>query len=95
MVLDSGVATGSVAGEIISQVCMQNFSQLDHPPVRIAMPDNPEPTSFGLTKHFYPTCETIIESIANMMSQSVDIAELSSSRTHPHDVPGGWFKGPF
>src|SRR3990167_10506145 len=42
MVLDSGVATGSVAGEIISQVCMKNFSQLDCPPVRIAMPDNPE-----------------------------------------------------
>ena len=95
IVLDSGVATGSVAGEIIAQVCMKHFSQLDCPPVRIAMPDNPEPTSFGLTKDFYPTSETIIESIAHMMAKSVDITVLANSRKHPHDVPGDWFKGPF
>lgn len=95
MVLDTGVATGSVAGEIIAQVCMQQFSVLTEPPVRIAMPDNPEPTSFGLTKHYYPTAEKIVESIAKMLSVPIDLTAFAQKNLRPHDVPGDWFKGPF
>src|SRR3990167_5400520 len=47
MVLDTGVTTGSVAGEIIARVCLDCFFLLRQAPVRIALPDNPEPTSFG------------------------------------------------
>jgi pyruvate dehydrogenase E1 component beta subunit len=96
MVLDTGIATGSVAGEIIAEVCMQNFSVLCQPPVRIAMPDNPEPTSFGLTRHYHPTCEQIVKKIAEMLAISVDTQALVKTSTQrPHDVPGDWFKGPF
>lgn len=95
IVLDTGIKTGSVASEIIARVCMESFSMLNQPPVRIAMPDNPEPTSFGLTKHYYPSCEKIVETIANMFAISVDLAGLTRKRQCPHDVPGDWFKGPF
>lgn len=95
LVLDTGIATGSVAGEIIARVCMERFADLSQPPLRIAMPDNPEPTSFGLTKHYYPSCEAIVGSIAKMLSKSIDVTELSKKRHCLHDVPGDWFKGPF
>jgi len=94
-VLDTGIETGSVAGEIIAKVCMDCFSSLKQAPIRIAMPDNPEPTSFGLTKHYYPSCESIIEKLAAMLSIKVDVKEFTNSRQHLHDVPGDWFKGPF
>ena len=94
MVLDTGVATGSVAGEIIARVSMDHFSVLTQPPVRIALPDNPEPTSFGLTKHYYPGTESIIKSISKMLSIDHDINIVIKSPTLP-DVPGDWFKGPF
>jgi len=95
MVLDTGVTTGSFAGEIIAKICMDHFSLLAQPPSRIALPDNPEPASFGLTKHYYPTSENIIKSIAKMLSLDIEINELSMKRPTLHDVPGDWFKGPF
>ena len=95
MVLDTGVETCSVASEIITRVCTELFSTLQQAPLRIAMPDNPEPTSFGLTKNFYPTYENIVKEIAKMFSISIDLTELASMQRVPHDVPGTWFKGPF
>lgn len=95
MVLDTGVVTGSVAGEIIAQTCIQHFSALIQPPVRIAMPDNPEPTSFGLTKHYYPSWEKISEAIAAMLSILIDLTAVEQKHKCPHDVPGDWYKGPF
>jgi pyruvate/2-oxoglutarate/acetoin dehydrogenase E1 component len=53
LALDSGFTTGSVAGEIVARVAMEQFDRLKVAPARLAMPDVPEPTSFGLTKGFY------------------------------------------
>lgn len=94
LVLDTGVVTGSVSAEIIAQTATQHFATLSQAPVRIAMPDNPEPTSFGLTKHYYPTCENIINTISSMLDMKVDLTGLMPQRL-PHDVPNSWFKGPF
>lgn len=93
LVLDTGVTTGSIAGEIIARVSMELFGTLIQAPERIALPDNPEPTSFGLTKYYYPSYETIINKIANMMSINIDTSDLK--KDYLHDVPGDWFKGPF
>ncbi len=95
IVLDTGVTTGSVAGEIIARVYMDHFSLLIQPPVRIALPDNPEPTSFELTKYYYPCYINIIKSIASMLAINMDVNKLIEERPYLHDVPGDWFKGPF
>ena len=95
VVCDTGVATGSVASEIIATICMHHDLMLTTKPLRIAMPDNPEPTSFGLTKYYYPSCEKMIEQIAGLFSVPIDITLFSQAGLKPHDVPGDWFKGPF
>ncbi|MBI5448125.1 MAG: alpha-ketoacid dehydrogenase subunit beta [Gammaproteobacteria bacterium] len=94
IVLDTGVTTGSIAGEIIARICMECFSILTRPPVRIALPDNPEPMSFGLTKHYYPSNESIVRGITSMLSVDHDLSVTVESPVL-HDVPGDWFKGPF
>jgi acetoin:2,6-dichlorophenolindophenol oxidoreductase subunit beta len=94
--LDSSMPTCSVASEIIARVSMEHFDALTHAPVRIANPDNPEPTSFGLTKHFHPNAAHIVQSVARMLSAEVNMQALEKQQAEClHDVPGDWFKGPF
>lgn len=93
--LDTSMPTCSVASEIIARTTTERFNALTTAPVRICNPDNPEPTSFGLTKHFHPGAETIVENVARMLNKKIDISKLEAERTCPHDVPGDWFKGPF
>ncbi|MEE8058850.1 MAG: transketolase C-terminal domain-containing protein [Pseudomonadales bacterium] len=94
LVLDTGVKTCSVAGEIIASVVENCWSALKQPPVRMTMPDIPEPTSFGLTKNFYIRAETIAERIAKIIDCSMENIALPVEAEF-HDVPGDWFKGPF
>ncbi len=96
LVLDSGYTTGSLAGEIITKIAMESFDCLKSAPVRLAMPDIPEPASFGLTKGFYISAKKIVESILKIMKiNSNSILENVPIEDYFHDVPGAWFKGPF
>jgi len=95
LVLDTGAATGSVAGEIVARVAMECWSSLKRAPRRIAMPDFPEPTSFALTRGLHPRAETILAAVNEMLGTDIPGGALAAQRKHPHDVPGDWFKGPF
>ncbi len=92
LALDTSQPMCSVASEIISRVSCQLFSDLKCAPQLIANPDNPEPTSFGLTRHYHPTAQDIVERVSKMLNITIPAMILSST---PHDVPGDWFKGPF
>jgi len=95
LALDSGFTTGSVAGEIIARVAMEKFNKLKLPPARLAMPDVPEPTSYGLTKNFYIRASDVAIKVMKMMDRNTDRVRLDLPEPIPHDVPGEWFKGPF
>lgn len=95
LVLDTGFATGSVAGEIIARVAMDQFGDLRTAPQRIAMPDIPEPTSPALTRGFYPRAGTIAAKVMESMGRSSGPAVQALPEPMPHDVPGAWFSGPF
>ncbi len=95
LVLDTGALTGSVAGEIVARAATACWGHLRAAPLRIALPDAPEPASFGLTRGFHPRAEQIIDAVNSMLQVQVPTDALPASRTHPHDVPGTWFRGPF
>jgi acetoin:2,6-dichlorophenolindophenol oxidoreductase subunit beta len=57
LALDTGYSTGSVAGEIIATAVIKHFDYFKCSPRRLAMPDVPEPSSFGLTKDFFVDAE--------------------------------------
>lgn len=95
LALDSGFATGSVAGEIVARAAMDIFKALTAPPARLAMPDVPEPTSYGLTRGFYVRAVDIAVKVMEMMGRSAEGVRSALPEPDPHDVPGEWFKGPF
>ncbi len=93
--LDTGHATGSVAGEIVANISINCWKYLIQAPVRVAMPDYPEGTSFALTADYHPKAEDIAIKIAEMFKIQLDKATLTRNKDYPHDVPGDWFSGPF
>jgi pyruvate dehydrogenase E1 component beta subunit len=95
LVLDTGFATGSVAGEIIARTAMADWGSLSCAPRRLATPDAPEATSPALTRDYHVRAEHIAAAIGEMLGKSVESRSLATSRKHPHDVPGDWFTGPF
>lgn len=95
IVVDSGFSFGSIASEIISTVTERNFNDLTCAPVKMAMPDVPEPTSVALTKGFYVRASDIIKKVIKILD--LDENNFAKSFEEPifHDIPGDWFKGPF
>ena len=96
LVLDTGYTSGSIAGEIIARMTMECFKKFKNPPSRLAMPDSPEPSSFGLTKSFYIRSYDIIFEICKILKiKDTNISQNLEKEPDPHDIPGDWFKGPF
>ncbi len=93
--LDSGYATGSVSGEIITQVTSKLFNHLKSPPIRLAMPDIHEPTSYGLTQDFYIRAKDIYQGVHKILSGDTPPFPPELENPIPHDTPGDWFTGPF
>ena len=95
LVLDTGFATGSVAGEIVARIAMTEWTSLAAAPRRLAAPDAPEATSPALTRDYHVRAEHIAAAVGAMLGQEVHAGVLAEQRKHPHDQPGEWFTGPF
>lgn len=99
LVLDTGFTTGSVAAEIIAKISIEKFNYMKKPPVRLAMPDIPEPTSPALTKNLYVTSIEIIDSVLKILNKKSNInkIKLKKALNYPkhHDIPDKNFEGPF
>ena len=95
VVADTGFQTCSIASEVIARMTVDCFSSLKSAPQRIAMPDVPEPTSFGLTKDFHADAGDICAGVSKALNLSSAIEMPVSYKRAPHDIPGDWFKGPF
>ncbi len=95
IVCDTGFKTCSVSAEIIAEISSKLFNSLKSSPIRLAMPDVPEPTSFGLTKGFYIRAGDIAAKCLEMLNQNKGNLLDDLPEPTPHDIPGDWFKGPF
>jgi pyruvate dehydrogenase E1 component beta subunit len=100
VVADTAFKTGSVAGELVSQVVEQAFDCLKKAPVRIASPDHPVPTSPFMAAEYYPGPSHIAEVVIDLVGASRDsqgylALRESLVRRNRHDVPNRNFSGPF
>lgn len=97
IVADTAWKTGSVAGELIATLVETSFKSLRRPPLRIALPDLPAPTSPHLTRQYYPDALAIARAVAAHVGQTIPDEALVArlARTTPHDVPQREFCGPF
>lgn len=81
----------SVASEISHQIYSECYTLLKCPISVVGLPHHPEPTSYGLTKNYYPDANILSNRIVNELG--INIASIPPSEHH--DIPGEWFKGPF
>lgn len=95
LVLDPSSKTGSISGEIITEVSDFAFDYLIRKPARLTHPAVPEPTSHALTKDFHITASKIVSKVFDVMEVNNKMKEPISLESKPHDVPGDYFKGPF
>jgi pyruvate dehydrogenase E1 component beta subunit len=100
IVADTAFYSGSIAGELISQVSEQAFRALKTNPVRVTSPNHPTPTSHFMVEDYYPTPQTIADAVVEMLKidknspNYLNMCEMLS-RDGPHDTPNRGFTGPF
>lgn len=92
---DTGWTTGGFAAEVITRVAEKAFADLKNPPVRIALPDCPTPTSPALAKHYYPRAVQIRAAAQRMLGLKVEESLFPETVIVPLDVPDKGFTGPF
>lgn len=100
VVADTASSTGSIAGELIAQVAERAFGMLKAPPVRVASPDYPTPTSHFMSDGYYPGAQTIADAVigllgANKVGEGYHKLCEALQRKGPHDTPNRDFTGPF
>ena len=70
LVVDSGTLSGGFSGEIISKVCERlPVNCLKKPPMRIALPDAPAPTSRTLEKNYYIYSEDVVKAAKKLVQE--------------------------
>lgn len=92
IVTDIGHRSFSFSSEIVASICERFFQILDRAPIRLALPEYPEPTSYGLTRNYYNNHIDIANSALGLLNieRKIDINIFDD-----HDVPDEFFKGPF
>ena len=68
LVVDSGWLSGGFSAEIVAKVMERiPVNCLKKPPVRIALPDAPAPTSRVLEKEYYTTTDDVVNAVKRML----------------------------
>lgn len=100
VVADTAMRTGGIAGELVSQVVEQAFVALKAPPIRLASPDHPLPTSHFMNADYYPSARTIADAVLALLAKAErsgryeELCRLTG-RAGPLDTPNREFRGPF
>ena len=71
----------------------KSFKYLKYPPKKIALPNFPVPTSYGMTKKFYPGIHQILKECEKIMNKKIKFEKKINQIKH--DVPDEKFRGPF
>jgi pyruvate/2-oxoglutarate/acetoin dehydrogenase E1 component len=100
IVVDTAHKTGSIAGELITNIAEEAFHLLRAAPVRICTPDFPTPTASSMTLDYYPTSLVVAKAVIEVLgkannSDSVRKVMRSLELKDWHDVPSHEFNGPF
>ncbi|MFA5392886.1 MAG: alpha-ketoacid dehydrogenase subunit beta [Candidatus Ratteibacteria bacterium] len=94
IVADTGWKSFGVGAEIIARVAEEALADLKSPPVRVALPDCPTPTSPELSRYYYPRAINIVAVVRQMLGMPKKKI-VSGIKDISLDIPGDWFKGPF
>lgn len=69
VVVDQSWPFGSVASEVVTQVCERGFDLLDHEPLRVNSDDVPAPYAKNLEQAFLPNKEKIVSAVRRTLGK--------------------------
>jgi pyruvate/2-oxoglutarate/acetoin dehydrogenase E1 component len=96
LVLDTASITGSISSDIIAKTVTEKSIVLKSPPARMAMPDIPEPTSYGLSKEFFLSDVNIINFVLKILKIKINNSlRKKILKNRNYDQPYINFNGPF
>ena len=95
VVADTAQAAFGVSAEVISQVSQHAFQYLKAPPVAIALPHVPTPTTPALADLFYPGARDITEAVHAMLQVLKPLPPISPPMQQWNDKPDPSFTGPY
>lgn len=93
IVVDMGWSFAGFSAEIIARVAEQKENILRNPPVRLALPDVPTPTSRALSNYYYPLPQDIANAARSMLGKPIKPFEVTPEAFL--DLPHLDFTGPF
>lgn len=95
IVADTAWKSAGFSAEIVARAAEDALSYLKCPPLRVALPDAPTPTTPALAGHYYPRAYHIAAAARSMFGLDGDSAEWAQVAGAPLDVPDQTFTGPF
>ena len=93
VVADTGWTFAGFSAEIVALVAERLHGKLKAPPVRIALPDCPTPTSPTLSAAYYPRAVDLVAAARRLLGLPPEPPEPPPAT--PLDVPDPGFTGPF
>jgi hypothetical protein len=79
--------------DFLESISIKANSYLRQAPIKIALPDYPVPTSYYLTKKFYPNEDSILKACEKLFNRKIQYKKIL--RPKHHDIPNKDFNGPF
>lgn len=95
VIADTAHRAFGASAEISALVVENAFDDLKAPPVRVALPDHPTPTSPALADDYYPRAGHIAASALELLGREVDDALFDAPEGRRLDQPDSSFEGPF
>ena len=95
LVLDIGHKSFGISAEIMATIFEKCYNILKSPPSRITNPDLPTPTSFALSKYYYPNQYDICNEIYKILGIKKKISKDLKPKDFYQDQPFSSFTGPF
>ena len=95
IILDTSNKTFGISAEISSLIYENCFHLLKKPVERLANPDYPVPTSYLLTKNYYPTKYEICKLIFKILDIKKEVSKKLLDQNKFGDQPDQSFIGPF
>jgi pyruvate dehydrogenase E1 component beta subunit len=68
VVADVGWRSFGASAEILASIASEGFNWLKTPPVRVALPDAPAPSSSALEKKYYPDANAIVAFVERLLN---------------------------
>lgn len=94
VVADTGWRSVGFAAEIVARVAERCLGDLKQPPIRVALPDIPTPTTRALANYYYPQVAAIAAAARLLLGRPAK-PEPEIKPDAWLDVPDSTFTGPF